>query len=198
MKRAHLVSLLIIFTVLMGPTSIAHEPDTFTVIVRNGEHTPSSVSLVVNDTVQYKNEDHRENVTHYIGFDGNEDGDFDDEGEFSSGPLNATCDWLNDTTCRTAWILPINSTSYVGVYTLTDYTNTNESHNITLIVEPDVHGALPEIGTCFGDCEDESQETNTNNSPRTTEELLQLGGAFTLMLGLFLGLSILSTMKKKD
>ena len=198
MKGAQLIGILAIFTVLAAPISIAHEPDTFTVIVRDGEHTPASVSLVVNDTVQYKNEDHRENVTHYIGFDENGDGDFDDEGEFSSGPLNATCDWAQDPTCRTAWILPINTTSYIGVYTLTDYTNTNETHNITLIVEPDVHGALPEIGTCFGDCEEETQETSTQDNPRTTEELLQLGGAFTLMLSLFLGLSILSTMKKKD
>ena len=186
-----MVALLLLASIVLLPVSHAHEPNTFTVIVRSGEHAPSSVSLVINDTVQYKNEDHRENITHYIGFDTNQDGDFNDEGEFSSGPLNATCDWTNDTGCRTAWILIVNNTSYIGTYTLVDYTNTNETHNITLIVEPDNHGGAPNIGSCFGDCEDEVDEQIESEAFPTKEQLMR-GAAFSIYLAAFLGISILA------
>ena len=55
----------LILPILSG-VAVAHEPDTFTVIVREDRHDPSEVSLVVNDTVQYYNVDSRENVTHTI------------------------------------------------------------------------------------------------------------------------------------
>ena len=198
MKGAPAVVLLFFLaSITLLPTSHAHVPDTFTVIVRGGEHSPLSVSLVVNDTVQYKNEDHRENVTHYIGFDGNQDGDFNDEGEFSSGALNATCDWANDSGCRTAWILVINNTSYIGTYTLVDYTNTNETHNITLIVEPDNHGGAPDIGSCFGDCEEE-QEEQTDTEELISKDTLMKGAAFSTFLAAFLGISILASPKNEN
>ena len=64
--RSVLLGLLLILPILSG-VAVAHEPDTFTVIVREDRHDPSEVSLVVNDTVQYYNVDSRENVTHTIG-----------------------------------------------------------------------------------------------------------------------------------
>ena len=46
--RSVLLGLLLILPILSG-VAVAHEPDTFTVIVREDRHDPSEVSLVVND-----------------------------------------------------------------------------------------------------------------------------------------------------
>jgi hypothetical protein len=175
----------------------AHEPDTFTVIVRNDSHSPSTVVVYVNDTVQYKNEDHRENVTHYVGFDSNGDGDFDDIGEFGSGPLNATCDWDNDSNCRTAWIFKINNSDYAGDYELIDYTNTNETHNVSLVILTDTHteAPSPNIGDCFGDCEEEISEESEVDEEISSTDLLQRGGAFFLLLAAILAISIHANRK---
>ena len=108
--RGGLLALLLVIPLLSG-LAAAHDPDTFTVIVREDSHDPLEVDLVVNDTVQYYNVDYRENITHEIGLDLNGDGDFNDTDEFSSGTLHSECDWDNDSDCRVAWIFVINDTN---------------------------------------------------------------------------------------
>ena len=73
--RGALIALLLVIPLLSG-LSVAHEPERFTVIVREDTHSPLEVNLVVNDSVQYLNEDSRVNITHEIGLDLNGDGDF--------------------------------------------------------------------------------------------------------------------------
>ena len=158
--RSVLFGLLLILPILSGAV-VAHEPDTFTVIVREDRHDPSEVNLVVNDTVQYYNVDSRENVTHTIGLDLNGDNDFDDEGEFSSGVLHSECDWDNDTDCRVAWIFVINDTALVGNYILSDLRSDGTEIEVRLNIAADIHPlSQPEIGECFGDCEEENESEN--------------------------------------
>ena len=181
----------------------AHEPGTLTVIVRAGDHSIDSVSVVVGNTVQYKNEDTRENTTHYIGFDGNSDGDFTDVGEFGSGPLNNTCDWENDSDCRGAWIFVIDSTDYIGNYNLIDYTNTNETHYVNLEIMADDHGDGDEDNhedehdDGDGHSHDDHSTSEETSDELSTEELLQRGGAFFLLIAAFLAISILANPKKQ-
>ena len=191
--RSVLLGLLLILPILSG-VAVAHEPDTFTVIVREDRHDPSEVSLVVNDTVQYYNVDSRENVTHTIGLDLNGDNDFDDEGEFSSGILHSECDWDNDTDCRVAWIFVINDTALVGNYILSDIRSDGTEIEVRLNIAADVHiENAPAIGECFGDCEEEEEETAVKQSSQTDVQKVMMlvgmtmfGGASALLLAMIM------------
>ena len=191
--RSVLLGLLLILPILSG-VAVAHEPDTFTVIVREDRHDPSAVSLVVNDTVQYYNVDSRENVTHTIGLDLNGDNDFDDEGEFSSGVLHSECDWDNDTDCRVAWIFVINDTALVGNYILSDIRSDGAEIEVRLNIAADVHiENAPDIGECFGDCEEDEEEPEMKRSSQTDGQkvmmlvgLTMFGGASVLLLAMIM------------
>ncbi|MBE57326.1 MAG: hypothetical protein CMB01_03030 [Euryarchaeota archaeon] len=191
--RSVLLGLLLILPILSG-VAVAHEPDTFTVIVREDRHDPSEVSLVVNDTVQYYNVDSRENVTHTIGLDLNGDNDFDDEGEFSSGVLHSECDWDNDTDCRVAWIFVINDTALVGNYILSDIRSDGAEIEVRLNIAADVHiENAPDIGECFGDCEEDEEEPKMKRSSQTDVQkvmmlagLTMFGGASVLLLAMIM------------
>ena len=191
--RSVLLGVLLILPILSG-VAVAHEPDTFTVIVREDRHDPSEVSLVVNDTVQYYNVDSRENVTHTIGLDLNGDNDFDDEGEFSSGILHSECDWDNDTDCRVAWIFVINDTALVGNYILSDIRSDGTEIEVRLNIAADVHiENAPAIGECFGDCEEEEEETAVKQSSQTDVQKVMMlvgmtmfGGASALILAMIM------------
>ncbi len=175
--------LIFIFPLLAMPVA-AHDPSTYTVIVRQGNHSPNQVSIIVSDTVQYYNVDDRENITHHIGLDLNGDGDFDDENEFSSGPLSGVCDWDNDSSCRRSWSLPFNSSDLVGDYALTDYVSDGTEIHILLDVVSDSHS--PNIGECFGaDCDEEPQADLTGEFETT--QLLLVGGIVILILAILLG-----------
>ena len=191
--RSVLLGLLLILPILSG-VAVAHEPDTFTVIVREDRHDPSEVSLVINDTVQYYNVDSRENITHIIGLDLNGDNDFDDEGEFSSGVLHSECDWDNDTDCRVAWIFVINDTALVGNYILSDIRSDGTEIEVSLNIAADVHiENAPEIGECFGDCEEAEEETVVKQSSQTDVQKVMMlvgmtmfGGASALILAMIM------------
>ena len=165
--RGGLLALLLVIPLMSGLAS-AHEPDTFTVIVREDRHDPMQVDLIVNDTVLYYNGDNRTNITHIIGLDLNGDGDFEDENEFSSGVLHYSCDWDNDSDCRIAWKFEINSTDYVGNYILSDLHSDGTEIEVRLNIAADIHiEVMPPMGECFGDCEDEETEEEMKRSSQT-------------------------------
>ncbi|MEE2812541.1 MAG: hypothetical protein VX627_05905 [Candidatus Thermoplasmatota archaeon] len=191
------IGMVILFCLpLLAGIASAHEPDTFTVIVREDRHEPMQVDVIVNDTVQYYNADNRTNITHIIGLDINGDGDFDDENEFSSGVLHYSCDWTNDSDCRILWKFEINSTDYVGNYILSDLMSDGTETEVYLNIGMDNHAInAPEIGECFGDgCdEDEVDETNLESSSRTSiENAMILGGLFFLLIAMGLASSMIA------
>ncbi len=191
--RALGVTLLLLLPLFAGLAS-AHEPDTFTVIVREDRHDPMEVSLIINDTVQYVNVDYRENITHHIGLDLNGDNDFDDEGEFSSGVLNSTCDWDNESECRVAWILHVNTTDMIGNYVLSDFTSDGNETEIILNIGADDHGIdAPDFGDCFGaGCEEESIPESGKSNRSSLQNGLILGGLIMLLIAFSLSISMLS------
>ena len=187
--RGGLLALLLVTPLLSG-LAVAHDPDTFTVIVREDSHDPLEVDLVVNDTVQYYNVDHRENITHEIGLDLNGDGDFNDTDEFSSGILHSECDWANDSDCRVAWIFVINDTSLVGNYILSDLLSDGTEIEVRLNIAADIHMEVaPPIGECFGDCDEEEVEEEMKRSSQTDLQkglmllgMMMFGGASALFV----------------
>ena len=198
--RGGLLALLLVIPLLSG-LAAAHEPDTFTVIVREDSHDPLEVNLVVNDTVQYYNADDRENITHEIGLDLNGDGDFDDEGEFSSGTLHSECDWENETDCRVAWIFVINDTALVGNYKLSDIHSDGNEVEIFLNIAADDHSQpAPDIGECYGDCEEDEPDSVSEIEEKISNQTdLQKGMILAAMM-MFGGASVLfvATLMKRS
>ena len=197
--RGAVLTFILVFPLLAG-IAAAHEPDTFTVIVREDSHSPLEVNLVVNDTVQYYNADSRENITHEIGLDLNGDGDFIDEGEFSSGVLHSECDWENDTDCRVAWIFVINDTALVGNYKLSDIHSDGNEVEVFLNIAADDHSQpAPDIGECYGDCEDDEPDSVSEIEEKISNQTdLQKGMMLAAMM-MFGGASVLfvATLMKR-
>ena len=185
--------LMLIFPLLAMPVA-AHDPSTYTVIVREGNHTPNQVSIIVSDTVQYYNVDDRENITHHIGLDLNDDGDFDDEDEFSSGLLSGVCDWDNDSSCRRSWSVTFNSSEMAGDYALTDYVSDGTEIHILLDVSIDAH--TPDVSDCIGaECDEEPQGDLTGEFEST--QLLLVGGIVILILAILLGVWIVDEKSQR-
>ena len=168
--RGALLTFILVFPLLAG-IAAAHEPDTFTVIVREDSHSPLEVNLVVNDTVQYYNADGRENITHEIGLD-----------------LN----WENDTDCRVAWIFVINDTALVGNYKLSDIHSDGNEVEVFLNIAADDHSQpAPDIGECYGDCEEDEPETVSETEEKISSQTDFQKGMMLLGLMMFGGASAL-------
>jgi len=193
--RALVMSLVLVFPLLAG-LAVAHEPDHFSVIVRKDRHDPMEVNLIVNDSVQYINADERENMTHHIGYDKNGDNDFDDDGEFSSGILNNSCDWDNEPDCRTAWVFSVNSTDLIGSFTLIDLMSDGTYREVRLNVGSDDHSTpMPEIGECFGAGCDEVMfipESSSESGRSSLQNAMILASLITFLISLGLTASILA------
>ena len=85
----------IVVSCLFMPSSTAHEPNTFTMIIGEDEVVPSNVTgqvLFTNDSVWFRNVDSRENITHQIRLDINGDGLFNGTEDISSGDLYSSCE----------------------------------------------------------------------------------------------------------
>ena len=191
--RGGLLALLLVIPLMSGLAS-AHEPERFTVIVREDTHSPLEANLIVNDSVQYLNFDSRENITHEIGLDLNGDGDFNDTDEFSSGPLHYECDWDNDTDCRIGWTFFFNDTSFVGNYILSDLLSDGTEIEVRVNIAADIHiEVMPPMGECFGDCEDEETEEEMKRSSQTDLQkglmlagMMMFGGASALFVAMLM------------
>ena len=191
--RGVLIALLLAIPLLSG-LSVAHEPERFTVIVREDTHSPLEANLIVNDSVQYLNYDSRENITHEIGLDLNGDGDFNDTDEFSSGPLHYECDWDNDPDCRIGWTFFFNDTSFVGNYILSDLLSDGTEIEVRVNIAADIHiEVMPPMGECFGDCEDEETEEEMKRSSQTDLQkglmlagMMMFGGASALFVAMLM------------
>ena len=85
----------IILSCLFIPSTSAHEPNTFTMIIGEEEVIPSNVTgqvLFTNDSVWFRNVDDRENITHQIRLDIDGDGLFNGTEDISSGDLYSSCE----------------------------------------------------------------------------------------------------------
>ena len=153
----------------------AHEPNTFTIIVGEGEPIPNNVTgqvLFTNDSVWFRNVDSRENITHQIRLDIDGDGLFNGTEDISSGELYSSCELDENGTkvdeeCEVIYKVLFNETTGLisGIFHYEDVRSDGVVYTGRLVVNKDVHttnvGPDPNYSTENND--DESVTHSDNN-----------------------------------
>ena len=86
--------MLVLFSAIIAPLSVAHEPKEYTILLTEQGTTPSSVpddALVESDYLFFVDVDDREGVSHRIQLDTDGDGVFDGPDDISTAWLTASC-----------------------------------------------------------------------------------------------------------
>lgn len=180
--------------------SVAHDANTFTVVIKADQITPLNPHIVVNDTVMWLNADNSsENVTHVIYLDFDMDGDYYGEDDYKSNNLSRTCEYDNNGTkidddCYTADTFTFNETTtgvnYTklnGTYPYLDLSSDGKKIFGNISVNPD----MQHLKAGFqGDTIEESVETD-DKEKRPTFLLIIAGisgiSAIGLATTIFLG-----------
>ncbi len=95
-RRAALLTLILLSSVVVAGSVQGHSADTFTVVIKESGLTPSSSQITYNDSVIWHNTDSRENMTHRIVFDFDGDGLFNGSDDWDSGELVSECNSTAD------------------------------------------------------------------------------------------------------
>ena len=86
--------MLVLLSAIITPSSVAHEPKEYTILLTEQGSTPSSVpddALVETDYLFFVDVDDREGVSHRIQLDTDGDGVFDGPDDISTAWLTASC-----------------------------------------------------------------------------------------------------------
>lgn len=139
---------------LLAGTASAHDPNTKSIILRDGWAQPDSAQLIVNDSILFHHADGRENVSHNISVDFDGDGIVD-----ASQVIVGECDWDADPDCRVAWTFDTtNRSDLVGRHAFIDIDSNGTVVTIWVDIAIDAHPLEggPGIGECFGaGCDEE-------------------------------------------
>ena len=177
--------MLVILSAIFTPSSVAHEPKEYTILLTEQGTTPSSVpedALVETDYLFFIDVDDREGVSHRIQLDADGDGVFDGPDDISTAWLTGSCELDEngskaDSDCLVAeavllgpqnGILPGN----VSMRHQTMNNSTISEHYLTVVLGEDVHTQItPEV-----------------NRPAQIEEILENGKNDLLVVVLFCSL----------
>ena len=94
MRRGLIAAIVLLSMCLSAPTTTAHDPTTFTVIVGENGTVPSNITgqvLFTNDSIWFRNVDNSENITHHLTIDMDGDGLYNGTEDISSGNLSSSC-----------------------------------------------------------------------------------------------------------
>jgi len=194
----------LLLAVSLLPASVmAHDAGTFTVIIKESGPTPNNPQLVYNDSVWWYNVDSRENITHRIVWDSDDDGLYNGTSDWDSGNMSYECETDENGTkldedCRVTYEIPFNGTWGVGTYDYQDISSDGVIRNSTISVISDVHTSdsnAPPPGYEFGN-DEETQEPQSDESEEERNWLLWLAGASGLLSILLIGL--LLVMRSSD
>ena len=151
--------MLALLSAIITPSSVAHEPKEYTILLTEQGTTPSSVpddALVETDYLFFIDVDDREGVSHRIQLDADGDGVFDGPDDISTAWLTASCELDEngskvDSGCMVAeavllgpqnGILPGN----VSMRHQTMSDSTISEHNLSVVLGEDVHNQIiPEV-----------------------------------------------------
>jgi len=177
--------MLVILSAILTPSSVAHEPKEYTILLTEQGTTPSSVpedALIETDYLFFIDVDDREGVSHRIQLDADGDGVFDGPDDISTAWLTGSCELDEngskaDSDCLVAeavllgpqnGILPGN----VSMRHQTMNNSTISEHYLTVVLGEDVHTQItPEV-----------------NRPAQIEEILENGKNDLLVVVLFCSL----------
>ena len=177
--------MLVLLSAIITPSSVAHEPKEYTILLTEQGTTPSSVpddALVETDYLFFVDVDDREGVSHRIQLDTDGDGVFDGPDDISTAWLTASCVLDGngskvDSDCMVAeavllgpqnGILPGN----VSMRHQTMANSTISDNYLTVVLGEDVHvQIIPEV-----------------NQPAQMQELIEKGHNDILVVLLFLSL----------
>ena len=195
MGRALMLAIIISLSIFL-PSTVAHEPNTFTMIIGEEEPIPTNVTgqiLFTNDSVWFRNVDDRENITHQIRVDIDGDGLFNGSEDLDSGDLYSSCDLDENGTkvnedCEVIFTVLFNeSTGLIsGVFHYEDVRSDGEVFTGRLVVNKDEHttnvGPDPNYST-----EEEVDESLTeNDNKRQILIVLSMSAAIAAMAILML------------
>ena len=169
--RAYVLAIILLIagSVLVSSEASAHSGGMFTLILKEirdpetNETTnvidPANATMIVNDTARWINTDDADNVTHRILVDSNSDGIYDGEGDWDSGNLTDSCEYINgtkiDQNCNHYFDIPFNETylnmsqkDIVGKYAYVDIVfngNSGETRKMygNITINPDEEHMAP-------------------------------------------------------
>ena len=93
-RKTQVAIMLVLLSAITAPSSVAHEPKEYTILLTEQGTTPSSVpddALVETDYLFFVDVDDREGVSHRIQLDTDGDGVFDGPDDISTAWLTASC-----------------------------------------------------------------------------------------------------------
>jgi len=195
--------------ILLAPSAIAHEQETFNVILVEDEVRPGNVTdtaLVEGNGIVFRMSDTTENTSMQIRIDLDQDGTFDGVGDNVSVWLTHSCALdengsLVDDSCAVSHGYVFGNDS-VGTYfyqveRVVD-NSTTDVWNYSILVHPDVHEepGQPNIGDCFGaGCDEDMSVGKEEDSSRTDVESLLYAIMAIASLGIFM--LVLSIRKER-
>ena len=204
--RAYVLAIILLIagSVLVSSEASAHSGGMFTLILKEirdpetKETTnvidPANATMIVNDTARWINTDDADNVTHRILVDSNSDGIYDGEGDWDSGNLTDSCEYVNgtktDEDCNHYFDIIFNETylnmSYykiVGKYAYVDlvFNETSEETrkvygNVT--INPDYH-----VPAGFQQDTIEVEEEDEDGKPTWLLAIAGISGLGAVVLG---------------
>jgi hypothetical protein len=160
MKRAILLTYLMILGSMLTLSSIsAHDGEQYTILLAADELRPENASFELGVDAYFRMGDSRENMSHNITVDTNQDGVFN-ESDWNSGELVYSCETdengtKNDSTCNKTAELLFNTTTGVFPYKVELSDGVTMFGNITIEEEDDGESTLED---CTGQaCMDEDE-----------------------------------------
>jgi hypothetical protein len=195
----------VLFTLLSSSIACAHDQKEYNILIKENGLTPPSVNqgvLVETDTLFFRNVDNRENVTHRILVDADQDGLFEGIDDFETSWMSSSCE-LNETgekvnpDCEqqalilldpSNRLLPGNISMIHEIKEINQ--STNETTKITLVnfyvnFAPDIHEVDENLPT--GNSEEEIIEISAK------EQILELIIFISLLCAFFVGIELIKS-----
>ena len=182
MRRGLIAAGLLLCMCLTAPTTTAHDPTTFTVIVGENGAVPANITgqvLFTNDSIWFRNVDNSENITHHLTIDMDGDGLYNGTEDISSGNLSSSCALDDngtklDSTCEVIWKVALNASTGIISGTF-DYIDERSDGNLTsgrFVVNLDDHPANVGPDPNYSLEVDEEQDENVGESTGSDQQML--------------------------
>ena len=182
MRRGVIAAIALLCMCLSAPTTSAHDPTTFTVIVGENGAVPSNITgqvLFTNDSIWFRNVDDSGNNTHRLTIDMNGDGLFNGTDDLSSGNLSSSCELDEngtkvDSNCEVVWKVALNASTGLIAGTF-DYIDERSDGNVTsgrFVVNLDDHPANVGPDPNYSLDPEKEQEENVEEVTNSDQQML--------------------------